>query len=112
MITGNSKYDKVLLGVESFTPEEQIGRELFFSEEIACATCHSGHNFTDGDFHNIGLYQSYEDEGRFRITNDSADIGKFKTPSLRNVELTSPYAHNGSVSSLEELINHLNSENH
>ncbi len=109
LITANSKYDKVMQGQATFTDEEELGRTLFYSEELACGTCHSGHNFSDGDFHNIGIYETYEDEGKFRITNEVEDIGKFKTPSLRNVELTAPYIHNGSVQTLEEVIEHFNS---
>ncbi len=108
MITGGSPYDKHILEEEFLEEDEIAGMELFFSDELACATCHSGHNFTDGGFHNIGLYTTYDDDGRFRITNDEADKGKFKTPSLRNIELTYPYMHNGSIQTLEEVINHFN----
>lgn len=106
MITGGSPYDEYVLGEESLTEDALAGMELFFSEELACGTCHSGHNFTDGGFHNIGLYEIYEDAGRFRITNDEEDKGKFKTPSLRNIEKTYPYMHNGSIQTLEEVIDH------
>lgn len=106
LITSNSKYDKVIQGLETFTTEEETGMNLFFSEELSCGTCHSGHNFTDGDYHNIGLYAEYEDNGRFRLTNDSTDIGKFKTPSLRNVELTAPYMHNGTFQTLDDVLEH------
>ncbi len=109
LITGNSRYDQFLQGDLELTEEENLGMNLFFSEKLACGTCHSGHNFTDGGFHNIGLYEEYEDEGRFRITNDETDIGKVKTPSLRNVEVTAPYMHNGSIKSLENVIEHFDS---
>ncbi len=109
MITGNSRYDQFLNEGLELTEEEEVGRELFFGEQLKCGTCHSGHNFTDGGFHNIGLYLTYEDEGRYRITNDEADKGKFKTPTLRNIELTAPYMHNGSIGTLEEVVEHFNS---
>jgi len=109
MITGGSAYDKHVLGEESLSEDALAGMELFFSDELACSTCHSGHNFTDGGFHNIGLYEIYADEGRFRITSDVGDKGKFKTPSLRNIDLTYPYMHNGSIQTLEQVINHFSS---
>lgn len=109
LISGNSKYDQYLEKKINLTPQEESGRQLFFSDALNCATCHSGHNFTDGLFHNIGLYESYEDQGRFKITHDKNDLGKFKTPSLRNVELTAPYMHDGSLGTLEQVIEHFNS---
>ncbi|MFK7757800.1 MAG: cytochrome-c peroxidase [Flavobacteriales bacterium] len=114
MITGNSKYDHFLLGQAQLTSHEELGRSLFFGSELNCSTCHDGHNFTDGNYHNIGLYEEYEDEGRFRITNDESDKGKMKTPSLRNVELTAPYMHNGSIETLDQVLEHFISggENH
>jgi len=109
MITSNSKYDQFLTGKATLTAQEEMGRSLFFSSELNCGTCHSGHNFTDGNYYNIGLYEEYEDEGRFRISNDESDKGKMKTPSLRNVELTAPYMHNGSIETLEQVVEHFSS---
>lgn len=77
-----------------------------FNEKLNCAQCHSGSNFTNNSMQNKGLYVEYEDLGRFNITLDSADIGKFKVPTLRNVGITAPYMHDGSFESLYEVIMH------
>ncbi len=98
----------------AFTNSEKNGKAIFFSEKAACAKCHTLPLFTDGDFYNIGLYKTYEDAGRERVTYDKADNGKFKTPTLRNIELTAPYMHDGSIATLEEVIELYNKggENH
>jgi cytochrome c peroxidase len=82
---------------------------LFFSEKTNCSNCHSDFNFSNYTFENNGLYEEYEDVGRFRLTGEESDIALFKTPSLRNIELTAPYMHDGSMNSLEEVIDHYNS---
>lgn len=113
LISGNSKYDQqVLQGQNVFTASELNGYQLFLDK--GCANCHSGVNFTDYDFHNVGLYQNYSDIGRKRVTTLDADEGKFKTPTLRNIELTAPYMHDGSLTTLEEVVDFLNTggENH
>jgi cytochrome c peroxidase len=89
--------------------EELKGLELFNSDRTNCSTCHSGFNFTNYKFENNGLYESYEDPGRYRLTLNEADRALFKIPSLRNVEKTAPYMIDGSVSTLEEVIEHYNS---
>jgi len=68
--------------------------------------CHFGPDFTGDEFRNVGLYDGVTlvDQGRFDITNDSTDLGKFKVPGLRNVALTAPYMHNGMMETLEEVI--------
>lgn len=111
MISGNSTYDEFITsGDESVLSEEELrGYELFISDELQCNSCHSGFNLTDNDYHNIGLYEEYDDNGRERVTNDPADIGKFKTPTLRNIALTAPYMHDGSIATLEEVVEFLNS---
>jgi cytochrome c peroxidase len=110
MISGNSKYDKVMRGEATFSAQEQRGYDLFTGEKAKCSTCHSGFNFTNGEFINNGLYLDYsKDTGRQRVTIDSADIGKFRVPSLRNVELTAPYMHDGSLANLEDVIAHYKS---
>jgi cytochrome c peroxidase len=83
--------------------------ELFFGEKGECFHCHSGYNFTDYSFMNNGLYENYADSGRQRITFKEEDRGKFKVPSLRNIQLTPPYMHDGSLATLEEVIEHYNS---
>ena len=114
LISGNSKYDLYLRNKVKLTQQEKNGLDLFFSERASCSKCHEGFNFTNYSFQNNGLYESYKDIGRFRFTKDSLDLALFKVPSLRNVEVTSPYMHDGSISSLEEVIDHYNlgGENH
>lgn len=110
LISGNSRYDKFINGnAHAFTEEEMKGKNLFFSERLACAECHNGFNFTNYSFENNGLYTDYNDEGRFRLTGDSAEIALFKVPTLRNIAVSAPYMHDGSLSSLEEVIEHYNS---
>lgn len=107
LISGNSLYDQYLNGdASALSPQQMSGMNLFFSAETKCSSCHSGPHFTDGSFRNIGLYAEYEDKGRERVTADPSDNGKFKVPTLRNVAVTGPYMHDGSVGSLEEVIDH------
>jgi len=104
LLSGNSRYDQSLL-----SEKEQRGKELFFSEKTNCASCHGGFNFTNYAFENNGLYETYLDIGRFRFSKDSADIARFKTPTLRNIEVTAPYMHDGSFVDLESVIEHYDS---
>lgn len=108
LISGNSKYDQFVFQQkkEAMTIDEQAGMELFFSERLACTTCHEGFDFTNYALENNGLYTDYQDKGRNRVTSDAADIGKFKVPTLRNIALTYPYMHDGSLKTLEEVIAH------
>ncbi len=109
LVSGNSPYDQYTRGNQNALTTEQIrGKDLFFNQ-LQCATCHTGFNFTNYNFENTGLYENYEDEGRARLTADPNDIGKFKIPSLRNVALTPPYMHDGSLPSLESVLEHYNS---
>jgi cytochrome c peroxidase len=104
LISGNSPYDQFILGHSSAVSESsRRGMELFFSERLGCSTCHSGFLFTDFGFHNIGLPNS-EDVGRFRLTSIPSDSGKFKTPTLRNIAVTAPYMHDGSIKTLAEVV--------
>lgn len=122
LISGNSRYDRMLQGRDTFTPAEQRGLTLFFGEKAECFHCHSGFNFNDQvvhastqildtPFHNTGLYNigglgnfPEGNQGLFEITGQSTDRGRFRAPSLRNVALTAPYMHDGSVASLEEVL--------
>lgn len=101
IVTGPSAWDEGKL-----LPSAARGAELFFSSRLACSDCHVGSNFTDEDYHNLGTSNltDYEDIGRQKVTEISSDQGSFKTPSLRNVALTPPYMHNGSLRTLEEVI--------
>ncbi len=106
LISSNSKYDQFIEGNYMLNEQELLGKELFFSERLACSSCHSGFDFTNYGFANNGLYLQYIDEGKYRFSNDSTDLALFKTPSLRNVELTAPYMHDGSFNTLDQVIDH------
>jgi cytochrome c peroxidase len=84
--------------------EEIKGMELFFSEKTNCSKCHNGFLFTDFSFQSLGLPNRTHDPGRMRISREDSDSGKFKTPGLRNVALTYPYMHDGSLHTLEEVV--------
>jgi len=110
LFSGSSKYDLYEKGnILALNTNERHGRELFFSERLSCTHCHGGFNFTSYAFENNGLYENYEDPGRFHLTGDDKDLALFKVPSLRNVSVTAPYMHDGSLASLEEVIDHYNS---
>ena len=81
---------------------------LFNSEKVGCNGCHSGELFTDFGIYNIGLDEYSADPGLERKTHNPEDNGKFKTPTLRNIELTAPYMHDGRFQSLEEVVDFLN----
>ena len=119
MISNHSKYDGYLVGTETLTESEERGRVLFFTEVDPfsgqkggeCFHCHAGFNFTNDSFMNNGLdaEANFMDEGRFKVTNDAADKARFKVPSLRNVELTAPYMHDGRFATLDDVVEHYNS---
>lgn len=109
LISGNSKFDQYKKGAISLTEEEKKGMNLFFSDRTNCSDCHSGFNFTNYQFENNGLYETYNDPGRKRLTGLDSDLAKFKVPSLRNIEVTAPYMYDGSLPDLEAVINHYNS---
>lgn len=111
MICGNSKFDRVVYeNSEFFTDEELMGYELFFTEEGDCFHCHGGVLFTDNLFHNNGLDDTFDDIGYAAITGNENDMGRFKTPTLRNIELTAPYMHDGRYATLEEVVNFYSDE--
>jgi cytochrome c peroxidase len=110
MLSGNSPYDQYLQGKTNvLTAAERRGMDLFFGEKTNCSQCHGGFNFTNYAFENNGLYEDYPDPGRFRLTGDEADRALFKVPTLRNVGVTAPYMHDGSLPTLESVIEHYNS---
>ena len=82
------------------------GQKLFFSQEVNCAACHVGANFTDEKYHNLGVGMDAEnpDLGRFNVTGREEDKGAFKTPTLRNVAQNGPYMHDGSQKTLLEVV--------
>lgn len=116
LISGNSPYDQYALQGNdlALNESEKRGMDLFFSDSLACSSCHGDFNFTDYSFQNNGLYIEYEDEGRERLTNLEADRALFKVPGLRNVELTAPYMHDASMATLLEVLMHYETggENH
>ncbi len=107
LISNNSKFDKYIAGKIELTKQEKKGMNLFFGK-ANCSSCHSGFNFTNYKLTNNGLYETYKDIGRMRATKDSADLAVFKTTSLRNVEITKPYMHDGSFTSLQQVVEHYN----
>lgn len=111
LYSGNSRYDQYVFQNQANTLNNQEinGMKLFFSERTNCSTCHSDFNFTNYKFDNNGLYENYEDPGRYRLTLNEADRALFKIPSLRNVEKTPPYMHDGSLTNLKSVIDHYNS---
>ncbi|WP_109830442.1 cytochrome-c peroxidase [Reichenbachiella versicolor] len=107
MVSANSKYDKYVRNEEeSLTEQELRGLESF---EAKCSSCHSGVLFTDMSYRNNGISSDFVDLGRATITELESDIGKFRVPSLRNVQRTSPYMHNAKFKTLEEVLDHYES---
>ena len=104
MVSGNAKYDKWERGEAiNFTADEEAGRLLF---ESNCASCHAGTLQTDQSYRNNGLAvdPEYDDIGRERVTGFPEDNRKFKVPSLRNIEITFPYMHDGRLGTLEDVL--------
>lgn len=118
MVSSNSKYDQSLRNEATLSEAEMRGQALFFAEfdpfggqkGAECFHCHAGHNFTNDEFMNNGLDTDagITDEGRSKVTNNAADKGRFKVPSLRNIALTPPYMHDGRFATLEEVVEHYN----
>ncbi|MEZ4926034.1 MAG: cytochrome c peroxidase [Saprospiraceae bacterium] len=110
LISGDSPYDRYKFQGESnaLSPAALNGMNLFFSSKTNCAQCHFGFNFSNYAFENNGLYEEYSDPGKFRLTEDSTDLARFKVPTLRNIALTAPYMHDGSLETLQDVIEHYN----
>ena len=110
LISANSKYDKFLRQEAQLSPSELNGYVIFNSEKGDCFHCHGTEMFMDNLFHNNGLdIEPFSDIGLGAISNSQTDYGKFKTPTLRNIEFTAPYMHDGRFSTLEEVVEHYNS---
>ncbi|MDG2449383.1 MAG: cytochrome c peroxidase [Saprospiraceae bacterium] len=110
LISVNSKFDRYLIGEEQLTPSESSGYAIFNSEKGDCFHCHGTKMFMDNKFHNNGLdSEPFLDIGLGKVTGEPSDNGKFKTPTLRNIEFSAPYMHDGRFSNLEEVIEHYNS---
>jgi len=97
---------KAAVEAHPMSEEAKRGREIFFTEKGNCTACHVGANLADEKFHNIGVGMEAEkpDLGRVAISKDPKDTGAFKTPTVRNVSLTAPYMHDGSIATLEEVV--------
>lgn len=126
LISGNSPYDHwVHRGeVDALDPDERAGARLFFSQRLSCFRCHAGFNLSgpviyegseapEARFHNTGLYDedgrgAYPEpnSGVHRLTGRKEDMGHFRAPTLRNIALTAPYMHDGSVPTLEAAVDH------
>ena len=108
---GDAAFDHWMAGdTAAMTPAQVRGR-LIFNEKGQCFDCHFGPDFTGDEFRNVGLYtgeQGLEDVGRFSVSGDSADLGRFKVPGLRNIALTAPYMHNGQFATIEEVVEYYN----
>jgi cytochrome c peroxidase len=106
IVSANSRYDKYVRrepGGE-LSPEELEGLEVFKNK---CQNCHATDLFTDQSFRNNGILSDFTlDQGRFEVSSIPEDIGKFKVPSLRNIEVTAPYMHNGKFKTLESVLAH------
>ena len=106
LVVADSPVDRFRDGqIEALTPEERAGLWLF-EGRAACWRCHSGPNFSDEGFHNtgIGVVDGVPEPGRSAITGDSNDRGSFRTPGLRRLTQTAPYMHDGSLASLEDVV--------
>lgn len=121
IVSNHSTYDAYLAGTTTLDSSQERGRRLFFLEYneffpeqsgADCAHCHSGDNFENDQYMNNGLKDDAgtTDIGRQKVTSNASDKGKFKVPSLRNVELTAPYMSDGSLKTLEEVVEHYNSQ--
>ncbi len=111
IVSGDSAYDRYIAGeTDALTPAQKRGLDLFRGK-ANCTLCHLGPNLTDEQFHNTGIGWSegaFEDRGRSAITENAADTGAFKTPTLRNVADSAPYMHDGSLATLEDVVDHYN----
>jgi cytochrome c peroxidase len=112
----DSKFDQAVRGTANLSEQEKRGLELFFTEYdprrglygADCFHCHGGPFFSDFAFHNNGLSIEGDDRGRAEVTGKASDNHTFSTPSLRNVELTAPYMHDGRFATLDEVVSHYN----
>jgi cytochrome c peroxidase len=105
LVTRNSRFDQYALGNKKvLTHQEKVGLSLFVGK-ARCSQCHSGPNFTDNKFYNLGVAEA-RDAGRYASTNQTDDLGAFKTPGLRDLARHAPYMHDGSLATLEAVIDY------
>ena len=111
VLSGNSPADRFDMGQEAGAiPEAAQKGLLLFRDKARCTKCHSGFNFTDEKFHNLGIGwdDNKVDLGRYMVTKNPEDIGAFKTPTLREISRSAPYTHAGRFKTLEEVVNFYN----
>jgi len=104
-LSGASAFDRFGAGDRAALPAKARDGFALFNGKARCARCHAGPLLSDEGFHNTGVNWG-TDLGRFEVTRQPEDRGRFKTPSLRNVALTAPYMHDGSIATLEEVVDH------
>lgn len=111
LLSGNSPFDQWFFQSKNtaMTAAAKRGYDLFQSERLSCSKCHEGFLFTNQQVANNGLYEVYPDSGRMRLTGLESDRAMFKIPSLRNVAVTAPYMHDGSLPTLESVIGYYDS---
>lgn len=108
-MSGNSPWDRWRAGDDdAISSDAKKGHRLFHGNAF-CNNCHKGPNFSDYEFHNLGVgwdekTKTFADKGRYDVTNEDADLGAFKTPPLRDVSKRAPYMHDGSVANLTEVV--------
>lgn len=114
ILSGDAPYDRFKAGDKSALSEAaQRGMKVFFNK-AHCSACHTGHNFSDAAFHNIGVGMEAEkpDLGRYEISKLEGDKGAFKTPTLREIARTAPYMHDGRFQTLEEVVDYYDKGGH
>jgi len=105
LVSGNSPYDRHLAGDDDqFSAAAARGEQLFFGEKAACFHCHPQGALTNDGLFNDGSYRDGADEGRKAVTGRSSDLGKFKVPGLRNIAVSAPYMHDGSLATLRDVV--------
>lgn len=112
---GDSPFDRWMQGDTTAMTASQIRGRLIFNEKGKCFDCHFGPDFTGDEFRNVGLFTGHkglDDQGRFVLTQDSSDLGKFKVPGLRNIAVTAPYMHNGQFKTLAEVVDYYDNPDH
>lgn len=107
IVSNKSRFDNFLEGERNALSNSELRGLHLFRTKARCMNCHNGPLFTDNQFHNIGFSQN--DNGYYQVTHKEEDMGKFKTPSLRDVMKTGPWMHNGKSTNMIEIINRLNS---
>jgi cytochrome c peroxidase len=110
IVSTNSVFDKYVSGDKKAMDEAAVRGMALFKGKARCILCHNGPNFTDNQFHNLGVPQvgsRKEDLGRYDVTRTERDKGAFKTPTLRSIAETVPYMHDGLFKTLEEVVDFL-----